>query len=195
MTRWASSTSCSTVNAPQTQSTLCRSTRGKGQAHLRIQSSLWQRGTKRRKVIRARPQVSELLARRRQARGGADDVAMWDRLTPRCRLTEQVRLPSKLPQHEKDRGRIPSEQLNEAVRRLTRLLDEKGVSIVEAEARSATSFWTKHGGTSRVAAFANFERRALELAFFFNDDVNKFKRISVPIVVDPDPTVQDARHS
>ena len=58
-----------------------------GQAHLRIQSSLWQRGTKRRKVIRARPQVSELLARRRQARGRVHDVAMWDRLTPRCRLT------------------------------------------------------------------------------------------------------------
>ena len=58
-----------------------------GQAHLRIQSSLWQRGTKRRKVIRARPQVSELLARRRQARGRVHDVAMWDRVTPRCRLT------------------------------------------------------------------------------------------------------------
>ena len=66
---------------------------------------------------------------------------------------------------------------------------------MEAEARSATSFWAKHGGTSRVAAFANFERRALALAFFFNDDVNKFKRISVPIRVDEDPTVQDARHS
>ena len=45
-----------------------------GQAHLRIQSSLCQRGTKRRKVIRARPQVSELLARRRQARGRVHDV-------------------------------------------------------------------------------------------------------------------------
>ena len=100
-----------------------------------------------------------------------------------------------LLQHEKDRRRILSEQLNEAVRRLTRLRDDKGVSIVEAEGRSATSFWTEHGGTSRVAAFANFERRAPELAFFFNDDVNKFKRISVPIVVDQDPTVEGARRS
>ena len=55
-----------------------------------------------------------------------------------------------LLQHEKDRGRILSEQLD-----------------VEADARIATSFWTERGGTSRVAAFANFKRRALELAFFF----------------------------
>ena len=167
----------------------------KGQAHLRIQSSLWQRGTKRRKVIRARPQVSELLARRRQARRRAHDVAMWDRLTPRCRLSEQVRLPSMVLRHEKDRRRILSEQLNEAVRRLARLLHDKGARIVEAEAGSSTSFWAKHGGTSRVAAFANFERRALALASYFNDDVGNFKRVFVQIVVDQDPTVEGARHS
>ena len=91
-------------------------------------------------VIRARPQVSELLARRRQARGRIHDVAMWDCLTPRCRLTEQIRLPSMVLRHEKDRRRILSEQLNEAVRRLARLLDDKGVRIVEAEASSSTSF-------------------------------------------------------
>ena len=43
----------------------------------------------------------------------------------------------------------------------------KGVRIVEAEARSSTSFWPKHGGTSLVAAFANFERLALSVASFF----------------------------
>ena len=65
---------------------------------------------------------------------------MWDCLTPRCRLTEQIRLPSLVLRHEKDRRRILSEQLNEAVRRLARLLDDKGVRIVEAEASSSTNF-------------------------------------------------------
>ena len=47
-----------------------------------------------------------------------------------------------------------------------------------------------------MAAFAKVERRALSLAsFFLNDDVGNFKRVSVQIVVDQDPTVKGARHS